>query len=210
MKKLIIGIVAENNAGKSSMANALESIGAKHYSMRQVIQERYAELNNGIFCKTRAALNEFSQQWKKRHGAQVFIEEAIQHFCASGCTAPYAVVESLRAPGEAQWLLQLPKKIPSIDTLIVGITAPYEDRLSRFLQGGMGEIGGELSENHFIHHESLAQGGSTEWEENVAETLKLAHKVFNNPNGPIDIFKKNIIEYTKNVYQQNNKTFTKM
>lgn len=210
MKKLIIGIVAENNAGKSSTASILEGIGAKHYSMRQVIQESYAEVNNGAFCTTRAALNEFSQQWKKKNGAHIFIEEAVRHFCASECTAPYAVIESLRAPGEARWLLQLPQKIQSIDVVIVGITAPYEDRLSRFLQGGMGEIGGELTENHFMHHESLAKGGSTEWEENVAETLKLAHKVFSNPNGLIDIFKKNIIEYIQSVYQQNNKTFTSL
>ncbi len=52
----------------------------------------------------------------------------------------------------------------------------------------MGEIGGDLTEQGFKHHEEIATSGTTDWGENVLTTLELATIVINNPNGPLENF----------------------
>jgi ABC-type dipeptide/oligopeptide/nickel transport system ATPase subunit len=194
MKKLIIGIVAENNAGKSTVAQVLAQMGGIHYSMRDVIKTEYLRLNSEHVEESRAALSFFSQTQKSTFGPQVFVAKAAKDFISQD--HPYAAIESIRAVGEARWLLSLPQ-FDDFKTLIIGVRAPYQDRLHRFLSGGMGTISGDLTEENFQHHESISKGGTNEWSENVSITMKLAHVVFENPNEKLPKLKNQIENYIK-------------
>ncbi len=190
-KKIALFFVAENHAGKTSIAKGLEASfpTIAHYSIRAVIQKAYTD-QYGVDSSAlqRDHIQTFSEMMKAEYGPAIFIEEAVQLFNDS--SLDLCIIESLRAPGEAAWITstEFELRFPDILPLIIGITAPVEDRLKRFLSKREDNIAFELTEEEFYRHETLSNHGAqdTPWEENIKETFTYVDLTVNNANRQLD------------------------
>jgi dephospho-CoA kinase len=200
MKRIIVGLVAQNNAGKSEIAKGLAERGIKHYSVRDGIRKRHREIHGTEIENVGHAFRSFCQGQKKEHGYHVFIDSVIDDFMTND-NKKICVIESLRAPGEAQWFInEVSKKHPKATVLLIGITAPYEQRLGRFMKGRPDELG-ERTQESFDERERIVNNGSEPWEESVENTLRHAHEVFENPDGELQQTVDAVHEYLKR-YEQ--------
>jgi hypothetical protein len=187
IKKTLVGLAAQNYAGKSGLADRLAFHHMMHYSVREKsILPRYHMLHGHEIEKIGNALTTFCEAQKKEHGCQIFIEEWIDRFVTLE-ESNICVLESLRAPGEARWFMEeMPKKYPGLKVLLIGITAPYEQRLARALRGRRDELGKQTKES-FEAREKLVNRGIEPWEENVEAVLSLPYvQTFQNADGEFE------------------------
>lgn len=195
INKLIVGIVAQNNAGKTNVAKvSAHNLGALYYSAREKIRQRYKRLNGKDIQSVDTEFQSFCQTQKQEFGGHVFLEECVNDFLeVKGINV--CVIESFRATGEANWLLnEMPQKYPNITGALIAVTAPYEERLGRFLAGRSDELS-ERTKEGFDFREQLVNKGTEHWSENVEEVIRLASRVFNNPNGMLTKTIQNVTEY---------------
>lgn len=196
-KKIAPFFVAENHAGKTSLAEALEPHfpTIAHYSIRGVIQKAYSdEYGADNSAKRRDHIQTFSEMKKAEYGPAIFIQEAVKLF--NNSSFDLCIIESLRAPGEADWIIspEFEIEFPDITPLIIGITAPIEDRLQRFLSARPDNLAAELTEEEFYRHEALSNHGHYPYEENIKATMLRADLIVSNANGKLDNAVEKILE----------------
>jgi len=166
-------LVAENHAGKTSVANGLgaEYKDFGHYSIREIIKTMHLLTTDENPLTDRDGLQAFSQAMKKQYGPEIFIKKALTEFDNS--SHKICIIESLRCPGEPHWLRHhSAKDFPDIDILIIGLTASVPERYGRFCHSRQDNIATVLSYEEFIRHDDLVNKGTQSWEENIAETIK--------------------------------------
>ncbi len=189
-KKIALFFLAESHAGKTVIAKGLEAHfpTIAHYSIRAVIQKAYTD-KHGADSSTlrREHIQTFSEMRKAEYGPAVFIEEAVQLFNDS--SLDLCIIESLRAPGEAAWITskEFELAFPTILPLIIGITAPIEDRFKRFLSRP-DNLTSVLTREEFDRDEVRSNHGapSNPWEENIKETFTYVDLTVSNANGQLD------------------------
>jgi len=185
IEKLIVGIVAQNNAGKTEVATAVaKKLTAVHYSVRDKIRARYRRHNGQDIPSHDQTFQNFCQAQKNVFGPEVFIKEIVDDFMkVKGVRI--GIIESIRAVGESKWLLEkLHLEYPSAMSIVLGITAPFEDRLGRFLKGRPDELSVRTKEG-FVYREWLVNKGFEDSSENVEKVLEQATELFPNPDGQL-------------------------
>lgn len=188
-KKIALFLVANNHAGKTKIAERVINHfpELKHYSIRKIITTAFSTTyRTSTPLNKRNHIQNFSEMQKAEYGPEIFIKEAVQTFTTS--THDLCIIESLRAPGEAQWILgeEFCTEFPDIIPLIIGITAPVEDRFSRFLSERPDTIATTLTREEFEKHELLSNHGDKPWEENITMTMEYTNLCINNADGNID------------------------
>lgn len=174
-KKKAVFFVAENHAGKTSVANRLVDLyypRMVHLSIRGIIKTMHKTLYDSAVFEDRDVIQNFSEMQKAEYGPEIFIEEAVRQFNDS--VHDFAIIESVRAPGEAVWIREtLNKTFPNITPLIIGLTAPFNDRYNRFLSERPDNLSRELTRIEFDRQEDLVNNGMELWEENIETTMLL-------------------------------------
>lgn len=195
-EKTLIFLVAENCAGKSSVARELqECFAAKLFSMREVI---YTEMRYQGFTdeeiQTRGFFKEFCEGMKKNSHPAFFIKQAAYNFLDR--KESVGIIESIRCPGEAAWVNEMKRQYEDLTICLIGITAPKVQRLKRFTQRDLQEsLAKENTMKEFVRQEILVNSGIRPWEENVQKTMEYAHLTVENPDGGLDECVKKIKEY---------------
>lgn len=196
IKKIIVGVAAQNCAGKSeSIQGAAAFLQAGYYSARTFINKRHKKKYGTQLTKD-IDFQVFCESEKKLLGPETFLLD-ILHECMSENTPSICFIESLRAPGEPLWMRRgFSQRYSDSIAIPIGITAPYEDRLRRFLEGREGEISVRTKEG-FDTRESNVNRGTLLWEENVEATLEQTVKRFENPDGALQQTITEIAEYVR-------------
>lgn len=195
--KVMIFLAAQNCAGKTFIAKKLvEELHARHYSVREVIQEE-ARIR-GVDISSREKFTKFSETRKQIWGSHVFLKKTINDFYKKR-NERIAVVESVRCPGEVMYLKE--KKL-DMHILPIGIISDTETRLSRFLARSSSEnLASVATVAEFNAQEKLVNSGTLPWQENVSKVLDLINFKFHSS----DHFGKKIKELILKAEQENNK-----
>ncbi len=190
--KKAIFLVAENCSGKTTIAKILsQNLSAKEYSMREIIRD--SAIAEGVDLQNRTEFINFSQGKKVLYGSEFFIKKAVDDFAKSN--ERYAIIESLRCPGEITWINQN-HLYNGIQLIPVAIITPQELRLERFLNRSSGEnlSNNENSVEEFVRQETLCNSGVETWEENIKKTILLTFHRFENIDERPDVCANNIAQ----------------
>lgn len=181
--KKAIFLVAQNCSGKTTIAQILaDNLSARIYSLREIINE--FALNRGFILQNRESFTDFSQKNKKLYGPEFFIKKALEDF--SKIQDSFAIIESVRCPGEMIWLNNN-KFFSGIQNIPIALIAPDSVRKERFYKRSTNEnLSNQKSEEEFYKQEKLVNSGVEPWEENVKNTVLLTFNRFENAdkNGP--------------------------
>lgn len=191
--KIAIFIVAQNHAGKTTVQQAISEQfdSTISYSVREIIYQSYRSKYGTPLLEDREKIQNFSQIMKRTYGSQYFIKKALQRFQKS--TAAIGIVESVRAPGEALWLQKVAEKeFPTIEIILIALTAKKEDRYKRFLTKRVDNISPILTLEEFDHQDAMVNKGVRDWEENVEKTMRYADRTITNNNGELERVKKQV------------------
>ncbi|HEY0979999.1 MAG TPA: hypothetical protein VGE18_01165 [Candidatus Paceibacterota bacterium] len=186
-KKIVLFLVAENNSGKTFLADHLIKViaNASHYSVRKKIQDMFEGDTKQKITNDRTHLQRYSESMKAEYGPRIFIHHTVAAFNRSAFDV--AVIESVRAPGEAEWIQsrEFEKEFPNIIPLLIGVTAPLRQRLRRFLSPRPDNIASSLTPEEFRRHEEIANHGKELHEENIGVTMLYTNFIVTNVDGKV-------------------------
>ncbi|MBX4192293.1 AAA family ATPase [Candidatus Parcubacteria bacterium] len=171
---MIIGITGTLGAGKGTVADYLVAKhGFKHYSARDVWNEEIVKRGLPI---NRDNMVLIANDLRAKHGPDYFARTAIEKAKAAGVDA---VIESIRAVGEAQTIQQN-------GGLVWAVDADVKTRYERIVV--------RQSESDKVTFDKFVQDEKTEWEntdpnkQNIKAVIGMADKVFNNDGTEEDLF----------------------
>lgn len=163
--RMIIGITGTNGAGKGTVVDYLVENGFKHYSGRgfitEEIQKRGLPVNRD---NTRLVANDLRQQ----HGP-AYIAESL--YARAQATGGDAIIESIRAVGEAEFLKQHGAYILAVD-------ADRKVRYERVV--GRGTELDKVTFEQFCEQEDREMGATDAWDMNIAGVMRMADYIITN------------------------------
>lgn len=154
---MLIGVAGTNGSGKGAVIDYLVGTkGFSRYSARALLLE---EVRARHLPETRASMREVANDLRREHGASYIVER----LCAMAKDDTNAVVESLRAVGEAEYL-----KAQNIT--LIGVDAEQKIRYERVAQQADDELA-HLSFEDFCTMEERERASTEEWDMNVFGVL---------------------------------------
>lgn len=159
----VIGLTGTNGAGKGSVVEVLVSrYGAKHLSIREFFKEEATK--RGVLLQDREAILAFGKFFRGKYGPGHLIRTITKKVKrrAGGLFVSLFVIESLRCPGEIEYLSE---RFGDRFTLI-GVDAPV------ILRHGRSRVRGTMTDNvdfdEFVRLERLENWSINPWEQNLS------------------------------------------
>jgi dephospho-CoA kinase len=169
---MIIGITGTNGAGKGTVVDFLvQQKNFRHFSVRNFLIEEI--LRRGLPVD-RTHMRMVGNEMRQAHGPSYVVEQLLGH--AKAVEKDHCVIESIRAVGEAEFLLKEGAHIWAVD-------ADRKIRFERILTR-MSETD-HVTFEQFCEYEDREMQGTESWDMNVFGVMKLADRIFLN-NGTVD------------------------
>ncbi len=129
---LIIGLTGKNAAGKGAVSEVLEEKGFKYYSLSDVIRE---EADKRGLEHSRENLIRLGNELRENGGESVLADLTAEKIkkISKDREERKVVVDSIRHPAEVERLRE------EKDFVLVGVTAPVEERFKRAMSRGRNE-----------------------------------------------------------------------
>lgn len=154
----VIGLTGTNGAGKDTVVEFLVSrYGAKHISVREFFKEEATK--RGVLLNDREAILAFGKFFREKYGPGHLIRTITKKVrCGAG---GLFVVESLRCPGEIEYLSERFGQFT-----LIGVDAPV------ILRHGRSCIRGTMTDDvdfeEFVRLERLENESLNPWEQNLS------------------------------------------
>ncbi len=175
---MIIGITGTIGSGKDTLMELLKNeYGFKHYSVRQYLTEKLEE--EGIELNRTAMTNLANSLREDNHPAYI-IE---QLFLKAKSEGGNAVIESIRTPGEVEFLKE------HSDFHLFAVDADPNLRYERVQERK--SVTDRVDFNTFMAEEQREMSNDEPHMQNIAACVRLASKKFRN-NATIDMFYKRV------------------
>jgi len=175
---IIIGITGTLGSGKGTVVEYLVSKGFKHYSARAFIEE---EVRRRGLPATRDSTASVGNDLRVSHGAQYIAVELYKRAREEGANA---VIESLRAPAEVEYL----RAEGQGDFLLWAADAPPEKRYQWIR--GRGSHTDNVTFEKFLADEAREMHSDDPTKQNIAACIKMADTVFINDGSKEDLWRK--------------------
>lgn len=171
---MIIGITGTNGAGKGTVVDYLvKQKGFKHYSNSGLIIE---EIKRRGIAVDRDNTRLVGNDLRKINGPAYLVETNYARAIAEGGDA---VIEALRAIGEAQFL-------KSHGGILFAVDADRKVRYERAV--GRGTALDKISFEHFCEQEDNEMNAPEVWDMNIQGVMAMADKIFTNNRAPEELF----------------------
>lgn len=144
----VIAVVGHKAAGKDELSRILEKRGFTACRISDAIRAEAARRGNGdpsVF-----ELQEIGNEGRAKNGSGFWAEQLIADFERDGVRR--IVVNGIRNPGEVESLMEAAGDA----FILVGVTAPYDVRETRFL--GRGQAGDTLTKESFAELDAKDRG----------------------------------------------------
>jgi len=172
---MIIGITGTNGAGKGTVVDFLvQEKGFKHFSVRNFLVE---EIKRQGLPIDRTHMREVANGLRKQYGPAYAVERLMEQ--ALEVPDTNAVVESVRTPGEAEY-------IQSKGALLWAVDADTKTRYER-VQKRMSETD-RVTFEQFVAFQEKELHGTEPWDMNVFAVMKMADQVFTNDGAVEELF----------------------
>lgn len=157
---MLIGVAGTNGSGKGAVIEYLAGVkGFSRYSARALLLE---EVRARHLPETRASMREVANELRREHGASYIVER----LCEMAKDDTNAVVESLRAVGEAEYLKKQ-------HIMLIGVDAEQKVRYERVAHQESDELS-HVSFEDFCQIEEHERASTEEWDMNVFGVLERA------------------------------------
>lgn len=123
MQKIIIGLTGQFKSGKTEFSKFLQKQGFAYFSLADVVREEAKR--RGVDPTQREKLQDIGNLLRQEFGNDI-LARRIKELIAK-TDSSLIVIDSIRNPEEVRFLRQ------EFGAFIIGITAPKEDRLKRYL-----------------------------------------------------------------------------
>ncbi|MBY0472811.1 AAA family ATPase [Patescibacteria group bacterium] len=171
---MIIGITGTNGAGKGTIVDYLtKQKGFAHFSVRAFLIEEIKRQGLEI---DRTTMRQVANEMRKEHGPSYVVAQLMKQAKES---SENAVVESIRAIGEGEFLKQH-------GALIWAVDADREIRYNRILNRWSETD--KIDFETFCMHEDREANGTEAWDMNVQGVMKMADHIFHNETTQEEMF----------------------
>ncbi|MBU2103656.1 AAA family ATPase [Patescibacteria group bacterium] len=171
---MIIGVTGTIGAGKGTLVEYLvEKRGFTHYSVREFLIEEIEK--RGIVPADRSAMRQVANELRAEYGPAYIIESLYARAVETGGDA---LIESIRAIGEAEFLKEKGAKILAVD-------ADRKIRYERICERGASTD--QVDFDTWIMQEERELASVEPWDMNVLGVMAMADVRIEN-DGPIEIF----------------------
>jgi dephospho-CoA kinase len=171
---MIIGVTGTNGAGKGTVVDYLvRQKGFTHYSVRECLVK---EIERRGMPVDRNSMNAVGNELRAKHGAGYFAEQLLGQALRDGSDA---VIESIRTPGEAQFL-------QSSGAVIWAVDADRQARYERSVLRGTGTD--RVTFEEFCMQEDRELASPDSHKHNVSAVIQMADEVFHNNGTPEELF----------------------
>ncbi|OGC88952.1 hypothetical protein A2419_01165 [Candidatus Adlerbacteria bacterium RIFOXYC1_FULL_48_26] len=163
---MIIGITGTNGAGKGTIVEYLtKQKGFAHFSVRAFLIEEIKRQGLEI---DRTTMRQVANEMRKEHGPSYVVEQLMKQ---AKEISHNAVIESIRAIGEGEYLKQH-------GAIIWAVDADREIRYNRILNRWSETD--KIDFETFCMHENREANGTEPWDMNVRGVMKMADHIFHN------------------------------
>jgi dephospho-CoA kinase len=163
---MIIGVTGTNGAGKGTLPEYLKDAhGFTHYSARAVITE---EIERRGLPVDRTSMNMVANDLRKTHGPEVLVKRMFEQAQVAGGDA---VIESVRALGEARFLKEQ-------GAFVVAIDADRKIRYDRITKRGSATDA--VSFEEFCLQEDREMAQEAEYDMNIHGVMQMADYTLRN------------------------------
>lgn len=163
---MILGITGTNGAGKGTVVEYLvEKKGFKHYSVRAFLIE---EITARGMVVDRSAMREVANDLRKQHGPAYVPETLFARAKAEGVDA---IIESIRAIGEAEFLKEH-------GAFILAVDADKQTRYERAVLRGSETD--KISFEEFVEQEDREMSATAPWDMNIFGVMERADVCLDN------------------------------
>lgn len=158
---MILGVTGTNGAGKGTVVDYLiQKHGFAHFSVRAFLTEEL--LVRGLSPDDRGSFRDLGNELRKEHGPAYVIEQLYRQ--AENAGRP-AVIDSVRAVGEAGFLHQNSAKLIAVDA----------DRKIRYNRAvSRATISDKVSFEVFCEQEDREMASTEPWDMNIAAVMQMA------------------------------------
>ncbi len=177
---IIIGITGTIGSGKTELASYLTKKGFVHFSAREFLMKEVAKRHGEV---TREKLLECANSLRKEHSPSYVIEslfEEAQEFARS--RGKNCILESVRSPGEVDYLKSASKKQKHSQFFLVAIDADQKVRYTRVK--ARKSVTDHISFEKFAEEEAREMKSKEPHEANIGECIRRADYIILN-NGSI-------------------------
>jgi dephospho-CoA kinase len=169
---MIIAITGTHRAGKGVILEYFKQADFKTFSMsgyiwKEVIAQKLPENRNS----TNQIGNHFREKFGPEHIAKIGYETALKE-------GGDWIIEALRCPGEADYLLQQGARL-------IGIDADPHTRYERSIESG--EEKDKRTFEQFMFEENRESTGTEQWDMNIPLCLKKAEIIFYNNSTIVEL-----------------------
>lgn len=171
---MIIGITGTNGAGKGTVVEYLtKEKGFAHFSVRAFLIEEIKRQGLEI---DRTTMRQVANEMRKAHGPSYVVEQLMAQ---ASQTEGNAVIESIRAIGEGEFLKSHGAKIWAIDA---DRKIRYDRVVKRWSETD------KIDFETFCMHEDREANGTEAWDMNVQGVMKMADHTFQNNGTQGELF----------------------
>jgi len=157
---MIVGITGTNGAGKGTVVDYLvEQRGFAHYSVREFLIE---EIERRGLPVDRSAMRDVANELRREHGPAYVVQTLFERAKAAGKDA---VIESIRAVGEAEFLQSVGAKIVAVDA---DKPIRYDRAITR------GSHTDKVTFEEFVLQEDREMAGTEPWDMNINGVMQMA------------------------------------
>lgn len=157
---MIIGITGTDGAGKGTAVEYLKTKGFIHYSAREFLVE---EIKKRDLPMSRNQMRLMGNEFREKYGNEFIVKRALEIIDKEGVEK--AIIESIRATGEAEYLIQEGGVLLSVD-------AKPEIRYER-VQSRQSESD-KISFKEFVEYEEVEKDDGLKNGLNKAAVMKMA------------------------------------